>query len=253
MTAAWREGEDLNLDAIAARLASLEETLIYKLLDRAQFALNRGAYEPGKSQFLPPENASLFELRLLYQEKTDVVFGRYLIPEERPFHTGLPDARRRAPWNDRHLRIADFDTVNVSGLILEAYKSFLPELCSQGDDGHWGSSVEHDVICLQALARRVHFGGLYVAESKYRENRDMYGELVRRRDEAALEKSLTRPEVETRVLERVRRKVEAIQSISDPALRILVGPDRIVGFFQSVIIPLTKESEVRYLLQRRTG
>lgn len=36
----------LRLDQIAARLAGLEETLIYKLLDRAQFAGNAGAYHP---------------------------------------------------------------------------------------------------------------------------------------------------------------------------------------------------------------
>ena len=54
---------NLSLDEIAARLAGLEETLIYKLLDRAQFAANGGAYLPSRSGFVPQEASSLFELR----------------------------------------------------------------------------------------------------------------------------------------------------------------------------------------------
>ncbi len=242
--------ETLSLENIAARLASLEETLIYKLLDRSQFRRNRGVYEPGKSQFLPPEPVSLFELRLLHQEKLDAVFGRYLIPEERPFYTGLPQPRRHLGSTQGQLRISDYDVINVSGSILSAYSRFLDSLCVAGDDAQWGSSVEHDVICLQALGRRIHFGGLYVAESKFLENPEKYSVLIRERDEAGLEEALTRPEVEKKVLDRVRLKVQAIQSISDPSLRVLVDPELVVGFFAQAIIPLTKDSEVRYLLQR---
>ena len=66
----------LRLEVIASHLAGLEETLIYKLLDRAQFAGNPGAYKPGQSLFRPNEAASLFELRLHHQEKLDTLFGR---------------------------------------------------------------------------------------------------------------------------------------------------------------------------------
>lgn len=245
----WVSGE-LSLESIAARLASLEETLIYKLLDRSQFLRNKGAYEPGKSQFLPPEPVSLLELRLLHQEKLDATFGRYQIPEERPFYSGLPEPRRRLGVTQSQLKITDYDVINVSGSILSAYSKFLSVLCLEGDDGQWGSSVEHDVICLQALARRIHFGGLYVAESKFLENPQKYSVLIRERNEAGLEEALTRPEVEMKVLDRVRLKVQAIQSISDPALRVLVDPEGIVQFFSQTIIPLTKDAEVRYLLQR---
>jgi chorismate mutase len=240
----------LRLDAIASHLAGLEETLIYKLLDRAQFAGNPGAYLPGQSRFQPAETGSLFELRLLYQETLDTQFGRYLIAEERPFHLGLPASRRIPPAADTGLVISDLETVNVSGPIRQAYLEWLPRLCGAGDDGQWGSSVEHDVICLQALARRIHYGALYVGESKFREEPVRFASLVAARDDAGLSEAITRAEVETRVLSRVRAKVEAVQSVSDPALRRLVDPETIVDFFRTAIIPLTKDGEIRYLYQR---
>ncbi len=240
----------LQLDAIAARLAGLEETLIYKLLDRAQFAGNAGAYQPGQSRFVPAEPCSLFELRLKLQENLDTQFGRYQIPEERPFHTGLPGPRRAIEVGDTGLTISDFDTVNVSGAIRQSYLTLLPKLCGTGDDAQWGSSVEHDVICLQALGRRIHYGALYVGESKFQENPDQFRELVRARDDEAITKLIVRVEVERRVLARVKAKVEAVQSVSDPALRRLVDPETIVDFFRETIIPLTKDGEIRYLYQR---
>jgi chorismate mutase len=62
--------------------------------------------------------------------------------------------------------------------------------------------------------------------------------------------AITRVEVEQRVLARVRAKVEAVQSVSDPALRRLVDPETVVAFFRDTIIPLTKDGEIRYLYQR---
>jgi chorismate mutase len=241
---------DLRLDVIASHLAGLEETLIYKLLDRAQFAANSGAYQPGQSRFVPAETASLFELRLQFQETLDTQFGRYLIPEERPFYQSLPPPRRLVSPPDTGLSIADLETINVTGPIRQAYLDLLPELCRPGDDGQWGSSVEHDVICLQAFARRIHYGSLYVAETKFREDPAKFSALLDAGDDAGLTAAITRAEVEERVLARVMAKVAAVQSVSDPALRRLVDPETIVDFFRNAIIPLTKEGEIRYLYQR---
>ena len=86
-------GSLLELSNIASILESLEETIIFKLIDRAQFCSNPVIYKPGKSEF-PGEEKSLFELRLFYQETMDAVFGRFMCPEERPFCKGLPKPRR---------------------------------------------------------------------------------------------------------------------------------------------------------------
>lgn len=241
----------LVLNDIATRLGGLEEAIIHKLLDRAQFCQNAEAYEPGSSGFLPQEAASLFELRLLYQEQMDAAFGRYLVPEERPFYQGLPPAKRPLLLPDSDLCIGDFDLINVSGKILVAYLDLLPQLCRSGDDGHHGSSVEHDVIALQALARRVHFGALFVAESKYQARPDLFQPLIEARDEDGLLTALTRPEQEAAVLVRVREKTAAIQALSDPHSRHLVSPEVLSNTYRDWIIPLTKEGQVRYLLQRR--
>ena len=243
----------LKLETIASHLAGLEETLIYKLLDRAQFAGNPGAYRPGQSRFRPHEVSSLFELRLHHQEKLDTLFGRYLIPEERPFYLALPPPRRVPTQGETGLVIQDLETVNVTGPIRTDYLAMLPGLCGDGDDGQWGSSVEHDVICLQALSRRIHYGALYVGESKYREAPEKFAALVAAGDDSGLMAAITRAAVEETVLSRVMAKVKAVQSVSDPALRRLVNPGVIVDFFRSTIIPLTKEGEIHYLYQRKPG
>lgn len=240
----------LNLETIANQLAALEESIIYKLLDRAQFRVNDKAYTPGQSGFVPKASMSLFELRLLYQESMDAQFGRYFLPEERPFYASLPKSKRQAEPLTADLRCPDLETVNVTGRIRTAYLELLPRLCREGDDNQYGSSVEHDVICLQALARRIHYGSFFVAESKYQENTSKYRSLIQAGDEAGLLAALTRQEVEDRILDRVSRKVEAIQSLSEPDKRILIEPRTITQFFRDWIIPLTKEGEIRYLLQR---
>ena len=84
----------LNLSTIAAQLEGLEETIIQKLIDRAQFAANAAAYRPGESGFASAGDKSLFDLRLRYQEEMDAAFGRFKVPEERPFHSDLPDPHR---------------------------------------------------------------------------------------------------------------------------------------------------------------
>lgn len=246
-----RERAMVGLPEITKKLAGLEEAIIHKLLDRAQFCQNAPAYAPGESGFLPQETSSLFELRLLYQESMDAQFGRYLIPEERPFYEGLPAPKRNLRVSiGQDLSIRDLETINVSGKILTAYMDLIPLLCPPGDDGHHGSAVEHDVIVLQALGRRIHYASLYVAESKYQGDPEKFRRLIQARAEGEILEALTRKAVEEEVLARVRKKTASIQAAADPASRVVVNPEVIEQFYKDWIIPLTKEGEVRYLLQR---
>lgn len=241
----------LSLEAVVQKLASLEEAILMKLVDRCQFAHNEAVYIPGQSGFSPPECASLLELRLLQQESMDAQFGRYLVPEERPFYSGLPPARRRVTVLDPELHIRDLETINLSGRILVSYLELLRQICKPGDDGHHGSAVEHDVICLQAIARRIHFAACYVAESKYQQDPNGFQALIEAQDVEGLRQRLTRAEVEEEVVQRVGRKLRAIQQGSDPANRYIVAVEPVQLYFRDWIIPLTKEGEIRYLLQRR--
>lgn len=238
------------LSIIAARLEGLEETIIHRLIDRAQFAANSVAYRPGESGFAGEPTRSLLDIRLLYQERMDAEFGRFHVPEERPFHRELPDSRRTVSLPENSLRIPDFDLVNVTGEILAAYRSFIPRLCPQGDDGQYGSAVEHDVSALQAISRRIHFGSMYVAEAKFRENPSRYRSLIASGDNAAIEELLTRKEVEANIQTRVREKVAHIQGNVNSRVRSVVDADVVLAFYRDTVIPLTRRGEVRYLCAR---
>lgn len=240
----------IRLDHVAAQLEGLEETIIHRLIDRAQFARNLPVYEPGRSGFAgdPPE--SLFELRLRLQETMDAEFGRFHVPEERPFSKGLPASRREVTLPPTILRLPDFDAVNLTQEIRGAYLPFVRRFCSEGIDDQFGSSVEHDVYALQAISRRIHFGAMYVAEVKYRANAPAYRLLIQVEDRTALMAQLTRPEVEQNIIRRVRDKVRYIQAHVNTAVRTRIEEDAVLEFYRDTIIPLTKEGEVRYLIAR---
>lgn len=241
----------LDLDRIAARLEGLEETIILRLIDRAQFRANLVVYENGRSGFEGAGDASLFDLRLRRHEEMDAVFGRFLVAEERPFTAALPASRRRVVLPDQDLAVDDFDAVNLSAEILGAYRALVPRICQPGDDGQYGSSVEHDVHALQAIGRRVHYGAMYVAEAKYRCDPPTYRRLVESGSTSELEARLTRPEVEQRILARVADKAAALQARANMAVRTAVDPLVVQEFYRDAVIPLTRKGEVLYLLARR--
>ncbi|MBP7494756.1 MAG: chorismate mutase [Spirochaetales bacterium] len=240
---------EIKLNEIAAFLEGLEETIIYKLIDRIQFKRNEEVYKPGASGF-PGETASLFELRLRYQEEMDSLFGRFNVPEERPFNKQLPPPRRQRIDPDSPLHIRDFDGVNLTPQILQSYLDLLPRICSPGDDGHYGSSCEHDVYALQAISRRIHYGAFYVGEAKYRSNPSMFQTVLKEGNRASLLEALTRKEVEDQILSRVRQKAETIQATIRTPIRTQLNAAVVADFYRDTIIPLTKEGELLYLQHR---
>jgi len=245
--------DNFDLAKIAAALEGLEETIIFKLIDRAQFRHNPTVYEKGRSGFTGTHNQSLFSLRIRFQEKMDAQFGRFCLPEERPFCTRLPASRRDLAIAPTGLALDNPDVVNLGPKILAAYLDLVPLICRHGEDGHYGSSVEHDVYAVQAIARRIHYGSLYVAESKYRSDRKKYEDMMRAHDAAGVLSLLTRREIEERIIARIREKVTMTQARVNRTTRHVVDPDVILTFYRDTIIPLTKEGEVLYLLNRRAS
>jgi chorismate mutase len=242
---------DLKVNRIAEHLEALEETIIGKLIDRAQFCVNRRIYQPGKSGFASEKNRSLFHLRLRYQENMDAQFGRFCVPEERPFSNRLPGAKRKVVLPETGLFLENYDDVNLMQEIVSRYIGLVPRICRSGDDGHYGSSVEHDVYAVQAVARRVHYGSLFVAESKFRAEPEAFAKLISAGDRKAIEAKLTRPEVEARIVRRIREKTAAAQANVNEKLRHGVDPETVAEFYRETIVPLTKKGEVLYLLNRR--
>ena len=134
---------DLNL--IAAVLEGLEETIIGRLIDRAQFRANMVVYRPGASGFQGEESLSLLGVRMRFHEEMDSQFGRFHVPEERPFRRDLPPSRRGVNLSAGPLALDDYNAVNLTGELRNAYLDLVPRLCRPGDDGQYGSAVEHDV------------------------------------------------------------------------------------------------------------
>lgn len=241
---------NFDLERITTLLEGLEETIIFKLIDRAQFRHNPVVYLPGRSGFTGAARQSLFSLRLRFQEEMDARFGRFCVAEERPFCSRLPRPRRKVHLPPTGLCIEDINAVNLSAKIMPAYLGLVPLLCRKGDDANYGSSVEHDVYALQAIARRIHYGALYVAESKFLRDKRLYTRLMRAKDAGGLLALLTRPDIEDRIVERIRAKVCSAQARVNRTSRHVVDPDVVLGFYRDCIIPLTKEGEVKYLLNR---
>ncbi|MBD3322406.1 MAG: chorismate mutase [Chitinivibrionales bacterium] len=240
----------LDLNAIAEHLESLEETIIFKLIDRAHWRANSVIYEKGRSGFAGNSDKSLFELRLLFQERMDAEFGRFCVPEERPFNKKLPTPGRKVSIDKTGLHTTDYNCINLTSDILTDYLALVPCICKAGDDGQYGSSVEHDVYAVQAIARRVHYGALYVAESKYRQMPEKLKPLIKAEDFNSLYTALTRKDVEEAIVARVREKVISVQSRIRTEIRHTITPETIVRFYHNCVIPKTKKGEVLYLLNR---
>ena len=241
-----------DLNRIATDLEGLEETIIARLIDRAQFRQNLRVYRPGESGFEGEKELSLFSIRLKYHEEMDACFGRFAVPEERPFNKNLPNAKRTVTLPETCLRLTDYNVVNLTDKIQASYLELVPRICVEGDDAQYGSSVEHDVYTIQAISRRIHYGAMYVAETKYLSDPVTYGNAIDAKDCRTLETLLTRPEVEEQILARVQEKVAVLQAAAKADTRITIDPDVVSAYYADTIIPLTKDGEILYLLNRET-
>ncbi|MDO5577264.1 MAG: hypothetical protein Q4F84_09300 [Fibrobacter sp.] len=242
--------QQLNLELIAARLESFEETIISLLLDRAQYYSNTIIYQVGKSGFSGENEHSLFDIRLRNQENMDSVFGRFCVPEERPFTSNLQPPKRTVTITKNDLHIDDYNMISVTDDILSSYLKLIPKLCRDGDDLQYGSCVEIDVYAIQAIARRIHFGALYVGESKYRSNQQSFISLIEKQDTKTILDLITRKEIEDRIVERIILKTNSVQQTANRLVRHTVDPEIIAGFYRDIIIPLTKKGEILYLMNR---
>jgi chorismate mutase len=240
--------EQLLLENIRGVLTRQEETIIFALIERAQFRHNPPVYEAGR--FGPATGGeSLAGFLLRETECIHARMRRYTSPDEHPFFPELPAPILPAlGFSESPLRP---NRVNLNAALRQAYEQeIVPFICAAGDDAQYGSSSVCDVACLQALSRRVHYGK-FVAEGKYRDAPALYREPIRAGDRAALWTLITDAAVEARVLERVRLKAQTYgQDPNGEAGQSKIDPARLVDVYRRWIIPLTKEVQIEYLLQR---
>lgn len=152
--------------------------------------------------------------------------------------------------------------MNVNPDILRSYREkVLPEACQRKEEGDRGETKENygsaaccDVLCLQALSRRIHFGK-FVAESKFKKETARFVSLIKNEDRQGIDDAITDAKVEAKVLERLRLKAKTYGT--DPSTgeqgEEKINVEAVVKMYKEVVIPLTKVVEVEYLLQRLVG
>ncbi len=237
----------IELENMRNYLIRLEETIIFALIERAQFAQNRAIYDPGG---IPLEgfNKSFLDYFLHETEIIHARVRRYSSSYEKPFFHDLPDPI--LPPMHYESPLADND-VDVNPKIRAIYiKQIIPDICAPGDCKNYGSCATCDVTCLQALSKRIHFGK-FIAEAKFRAETERYTALISDRDAHGILNALVDRKVEARLFQRVRQKAARYgQDPEDEHPNYKVQPETIVQIYQEFIIPLTCEVEVQYLLQR---
>ena len=260
----WHETDSLSLASIREALIRQEDTIIFALIERAQFAQNAECYDKSSAAYAGltgGSGISMLDFMLLEQERSHARIRRYTSPDE---HAFFPD-KLPAPM----LPLVEFpevlhpNLVNLNSDIMAIYQQkVLPGLSRAGDDGHHGSSVVADIAVLQAISKRVHYG-FFVAESKFLSQRAEFSALIEARDEDAIMALLTHAAVEEKVLRRVRLKASTFgleieapppqanaPAAPGPGQSTRVDPELIVRLYREHVIPLTKVAEVQYLLMR---
>lgn len=235
----------LSLPSIRNVLARLEETIIFGLIERAQFRQNRIIYKPdGVGRELGGE--SLMGYLLHECERSHAKVRRYTSPDEHPFFPRLPRPILPPLKSTSPLRP---NSININSRIRREYeKQIVPLFCRPGDDMQWGSSSVSDVNLLQALSKRIHYGK-FVAEAKFRSARAALLPLIRRGDGAGIAAAVTNVEVEEQVLRRVETKAATLaREFGSAKGRYKIPPRVVRDVYARWIIPLNKEVQVLYLL-----
>lgn len=226
------------------------------LIERVQFPLNSTIYTPGAID-IPGSSLSFMDWYLREQERVQSRIRRYESPDEYPF---FPDALENPILPPvRYPAILHPNDVNVNDKIKSFYTDrFLPAVCHRRDDRgpsseNYGSTATCDIACLQAISRRIHFGK-FVAEAKFRLEEEKYTTYIRARDADAIGESIVNKAVEVQVLARLRTKAQNYGkdpvANNDTQSLPKIDVDAVVAMYEDFVIPLTKEVEVDYLLQR---
>ena len=239
--------KELTLDRIRAVLARLEETIIFALIERSQFRLNRPVYRP-RALGTALGDRCLVDFLLHGTEVLHSQLRRYTSSDEHPFFSDLPEPILEH-LDYPHVLVTD-GTLNFNDRIREIYEQHIvTRICAEGDDGQYGSSAVNDVVCLQALSKRVHYGE-FVAESKFQADKEKYAPLIAAGDRGAIVSLLTDAEVEINVIQRVREKTSQYAGLIQAADDSTLTPETVVKIYKEWVIPLNKEVQVEYHFRR---
>ena len=241
----------LLLSDLRERLIRQEETIIFALIERAQFRRNECVYRTGAFD-LPESHLSFLTFLLQHLERSYALVRRYTSPDEHPFtsHSKLPNPV--LPPLDYPETLVP-NSINHSAEIERTYiERILPRITDLGDDQNYGSSATCDVNCLQALSKRIHYGK-FIAEAKFDSDPKLYITLGLEKDRQGIWTELSDSVVEEKLLARVENKARMYgREITDAGSNdsYKVKPNTIRQIYKDLIIPLTKEVEIDYLILR---
>ncbi|KAL7001767.1 Chorismate mutase 2 [Sarracenia purpurea var. burkii] len=181
--------------------------------------------------------------------------GRYESPEEIPFFPDNLPTSVLPPHNSPGVLHPAGASININKTIWDLYfNQLLPMFVPEGNDGKYVPTAVCDLLCLQALSRRIHYGK-FVAEVKFVEAPEEYGLPIRSKDRDTLMKLLTFESVQEMVQKRVEKKAMVFgQQVSlegcDKPAKYKVDPSVVLHLYKEWVIPLTKLVEVEYFLRR---
>ncbi|KAJ4960085.1 hypothetical protein NE237_019995 [Protea cynaroides] len=250
------ESESLTLDGIRYSLIRQEDSIIFSLLERAQYCHNADTYSQNAFS-IDGFQGSLVEFILKETERLHAQVGRYKSPDEHPFFAADLPEPLLPPLQYPQVLHPIADSININRKIWGMYFSdLLPRLVKEGEDGNCGSTAVCDTMCLQALSKRIHYGK-FVAEAKFQASPTVYEAAIKEQDRDQLLALLTYETVEAAIKDRVEMKARAYgqefsvngeTSGDDPVYKI--KPTLVADLYGEWIMPLTKEVQIQYLLRR---
>ena len=214
----------------------LEDTICFHLIERVQFPLNGKIYTP-EGVHIPDSELSLFDWMLREQERFQSLVRRYQSPDEYPFFPDVLQTPILKPL--KYPKILHENDVNVNSKLKDIYiKHILPAVCVQREERgeqqeNYGSAATCDVVALQALSRRIHFGK-FVAEAKFVQETERFVKLIKAEDRKGIDKAITNEKVERKVLERLRLKAKTYGTDPDAGSNGLskVNADAVVAMYK---------------------
>ncbi|EDO14998.1 hypothetical protein Kpol_376p11 [Vanderwaltozyma polyspora DSM 70294] len=244
----------LDLQNIRNELVRMEDSIIFKFIERSHFPTCPAVYDPNHELLtIPNFEGSFLDWALMHAEITQSQLRRFESPDETPF---FPDHILDPILPSIHYPqvLAPYASeVNYNNKIKHTYIEKIIPLISkyQGDqEENFGSVTGCDIELLQSLSRRIHFGK-FVAEAKYQSDIPLYTKLIKDKDINGIMENITNSAVEEKILERLILKAEVYGV--DPANKEgerRITPEYLVKIYKEIVIPITKEVEVDYLLRR---
>ncbi|SCU82710.1 LANO_0B07272g1_1 [Lachancea nothofagi CBS 11611] len=249
-----KPGTVLDLGNIRDELVRMEDTIIFKFIERSHFPTCPTVYKENDPNLqLPDFHGSFLDWALMQSEMTHSQLRRFESPDQTPFFPSKI-LKPILPSIQYPRVLASYSPeINLNQEIKDVYINQITPLISRFDGESWenfGSVATIDIECLQSLSRRIHFGK-FVAEAKFQADRALYSKMILEQDIDGLYQSITNSAVEEKIMERlcVKAEVYGVDPTNKEGYR-KITPAYLVKIYKELVIPLTKKVEIDYLLRR---